>query len=196
MGKNPDAPEADTLGKLNKVYLTIISRYRDYIEEHENVSIAELPTLVTPKNGAVVAKVDEIKASFGRYDYDNNFYDASLAAFSFVKEKVEDATLPLQFWLTPEETLAFMIGDTFDRCVLLCSMMVALGNPSAKVAVVVNGESRKLLVYYEFGDAVHTFDLRGGLEKFASKEEMVASLKIKEDTTAYEFNDLTYTGIS
>ena len=195
MGEDSSAGKAETLDRLNKIYLAIISRYRDYIEEHENVSVAELPGLVTPKNGAVVAKVDEIKASFGRYDYDKNFREAGTAAFSFVKDNVEDAVLPLQFWLAPEETLAFMMGDTFDRCVLLCSMLVALGNPSAKVAVVAKGESRRVFVHCEFSGSAYMFELDNGIRKFSAKEDMVASLKIDEEATAYEFNDRTQADI-
>lgn len=191
MGKDSDVGKIEALDRLNKIYLAIISRYRDYIEEHENISVAELPALVTPKNGAVVAKVDEIKAAFGRYDYDKNFPEAGTAAFSFVRDKIEDAVLPLQFWLAPEETLTFMIGDTFDRCVLLCSMLVALGNPSAKVAVVVKGESRHIFVHCEFAGSVYMFELGNGIRKFPTKDSMVASLKIDDEATAYEFNDRT-----
>ncbi len=195
MEGDSSAGKAETLDRLNKIYLAIISRYRDYIEEHENVSVAELPSLVTPKNGAVVAKVDEIKASFGRYDYDKNFPEAGTAAFTFVKDKVVDAVLPLQFWLAPEETLAFMMGDMFDRCVLLCSMLVALGNPSTKVAVMVRGESRRVFVHSEFAGSVYMFELDDGIRKFSTKEDMVKSLKIDEEATAYEFNDRTQSDI-
>ena len=191
MGEDSPAGKAESLARLNKIYLAIISRYRDYIEEHENVSVAELPALVTPKNAAVVSKVDEIKTSFGRYDYDKHFPEARTSAFAFVKEKVEDVVLPLQFWLVPEETLAFMAGDTFDRCVLLCSLLVGLGNPSAKVAVVVKGETRRVFVYCEFSGSAYMFALDGGIKKFSTKQDMISSLKIDADTTAYEFNDRT-----
>jgi hypothetical protein len=187
---------ADTLDRLNKIYLAIISRYRDYIEEHENVTVAELPTLVTPKNGAIIEKIDAIKSSFGTYDYDKHFYDASIVAFTFVKDKIEDVVLPLQFWLVPEETLVFMMGDVFDKSVLLCSLLVGLGNPSSKVLVTVSDESRKIFVYYELKDSACMLDLADGPKRFRTKEEMIESLHIEDDTTAYEFNDNTYSDIS
>lgn len=195
MGEDSDWGKLGALEKLNRLYLAIISRYRDYIEEHENISLAELPALVTPKNGAVVAKVDEIKSSFERYDYEKNFREAGTAAFEFVRGKVDDIVLPLQFWLAPEETLAFMIGDTLDRCTLLCSMLIALGNPSSKVAVVMKGDSRRIFVHCELDGSVYMFDLGDGIRRFAAKRELIASLNIDKDTTAYEFNDITQTDI-
>lgn len=42
-------------GRLNNLYLAVISRYKEYIEEKEGLSVAELPTLVTP-NSEKVAK--------------------------------------------------------------------------------------------------------------------------------------------
>ena len=191
-----DVGRVRTLEKLNRLYLAIISRYRDYIEEHESISLAELPVLVTPKNVAVAAKVDEIKSSFERYDYEKDFREAGTAAFEFVRNNVDDVVLPLQFWLATEETLAFMMGDILDRCALLCSILIALGNPSSKVAVVMKGDARRIFVHCEFSGAVYMFDLGDGIRKFATKQELVASLNIDADTTAYEFNDMTQTDIS
>ncbi|HUC38620.1 MAG TPA: hypothetical protein VL944_00635 [Candidatus Acidoferrum sp.] len=185
----------DTAERLSRIYLAIISRYKDYIEEKENISVAELPTLITPKNGAVAVRADQLKSSFGAYDYSKNFEEASKKAFSFVKDEVEEALLPLQFWLVPEETLAFMMGDTFDRNILLCSMLINLGNPSAKVLVVVDGEIRRLSVYYEFNNSVVMFHLDDGIKKFESKEKMIESLGTGDEVTAYEFNDKTYRDI-
>ena len=151
---------------------------------------------MTPQNGAIIEKVDAIKSSFGTYDYDKNFYDASIAAFSFVKDNVEDVVLPLQFWLVPEETLVFMMGDVFDRNVLLCSLLVGLGNPSSKVLVTVNDETRKVFVYYELEGSAYLLDLGDGSKKFVGKDKLIASLHIDENTTAYEFNDKAYRDLS
>lgn len=181
--------------RLNKLYLTIISRYKDYIEEKEGISIAELPTLITPGNPAVMAKATEIKLSFGNYSYDSLFYEASLKAFSFVKQMVHEVQLPVEFWLMPDETLAFLMGDVFDRNVLLCSLLIALGNPSARVLVVSSGEARKVYVHYEFNKLVYLMDLSARTTKFSDMKEMVASLRPPEGAVTYDFNDKTYSDI-
>jgi hypothetical protein len=191
-----DKKEVERLGRLNQVYLAIISRYSDYIQEHEGLSVAELPTLVTPKNEAVARKAAEIKGVFGNYSYDRDFYQAATEAFKFVRDEIESAVLPLEFWLSPEDTLSYKMGDTMDKNILLCSVLVALGNPSAKVLVQMKGENVSVLVHCEFNSKECVFDLEDGAKEFESKEAMLASLNIDEETTAYEFNNQTYLDIS
>lgn len=182
--------------KLNQVYLAIISRYKEYIEEKENISVAELPTLVMPKSEPVVKKSETIKNEFGNYNYKENFYEASVKAFHHIKENIEDIAMPLQFWLTPEETLSFALGDIFDRNVLLASILINLGNPSTKVLVSTREGARKVLTYYEFGGNFYVFDLNNTVKEYKTKDEIIKSLNIDEDTTSYEFNDKMYIDIS
>lgn len=182
--------------RLNQLYLAIVSRYRDYIEEMEHLSVAELSTLVIPKNPVIAKKADEIKSSFGMYNYVSNFYEASIIAFYFVKNEIMDAVMPLQFWLTPEETMTFGIGDVIDRNILLCSLLIALGNPSAKVLVSVKNSNRSILAYYEFEDRAYILDFSVGFKKFESRNELIKSLGLDDDTVAYEFNDIAYMDIA
>lgn len=109
---------------------------------------------------------------------------------------MKEVLLPLQFWFTPEETLAFMMGDRMDKGILLCSMLVALGNPSAKVLMRIKGEEKKILVHYEFGEKTFVMDIDDGINEFPSKEKMLEWLSIGEDTIAYEFNNQSYIDIN
>ncbi|MDE1869008.1 MAG: hypothetical protein KGH60_03525 [Candidatus Micrarchaeota archaeon] len=183
------------LERLAQVYLAIISRYSDYIEEKEGISVAELPTLVTPRSDKVAARADAIKETFPAYSYEKDFEAAALAAFDFVKNEIDDAMLPVQFWLSPEDTLTFMMGDSLDKNILLCSLLIALGNPSAKVFVRIRDGSMMSLVYYEHGKEVKMLDLKSGAAEHASKESMIKSFNIDDDTTAYEFNNQVYADI-
>lgn len=182
--------------RLNQVYLAIISRYKDYIEEKEGLSVAELPTLIMPNGEKVSSKVKEIKSQFLNYSYDENFHAASVAAFEFVKTKIEDTILPLQFWLTPEETMEFGMGDQMDKNILLCSILIKLGNPSSKVFVKMHEGTRKVFVYYEFNSRVYLLDLEKDDRDFNNKELMLKALDLQEETTAYEFNNQMYADIS
>ncbi len=188
--------DGERYSKLNQIYLLIISKYKEYIEEKEELSVAELPTLVMPKAKAVSRKAEEIRNAFRNYSYEINFKDAASKAFQFVSLEIDDINLPLQFWLTPEETMRFMGGDITDKNILLCSMLIALGNPSSKVLVVINGSERKIAVYYEFGGGIVAFDTVGGsMNSFETRDALLESLSIGEDTTAYEFNDQMYIDI-
>jgi hypothetical protein len=191
MWDNPDRESA-----LAMVYLSIIERYKDYIEEKENISVAELPTLVTPKEASVARKAEEIKAGIMPYYFDSKFEEASRIAFQFVRDKIGSISLPIQFWLLPRETLAFGLGDSMDRCILLCSILIALGNPSAKVLIRIKDNERKVCVYCEHRGRFFFFDLKEMGRIFQTREELLGSLKVDEETTVYEFNDQTYRDIN
>ena len=188
--------EDKELANLNEVYLAIISRYKDYIEEKESISVAELPTLVTPNDEAVARKANDIKAEFQDYFFDKDFYDAGMKAFGFVRDKVATVVLPVQFWLTPAETLGFMVGDLMDKNVLLCSLLIKLGNPSARVFVKSKGGDKRTFVYFEFNKKIYVIDMDDGVREYASRDAMIASQNIDDDTTAYEFNDKLYVDVS
>ncbi len=187
-----DQKEYERLAKLNKVYLAIISRYKDHIEEKERISVAELPILVMPKGPMVVKRIEEIKAALGSYSYDQRFYEASVMAFSFVRDRIEDAVLPLQFWLTPEDTLTFMIGDLMDKSILLCSLLIGLGNPSCKVLTCTRAGSQRTMVYCEFQGRTHSYDFAVGMSAFDSVEGLRKSFLVGDEASAYEFNDKMY----
>jgi len=182
--------------RLNRVYLAIISRYKDYIEEKEGLSVAELPTLVMPNDPKVIEKTEEIKSEFLNYSYDQSFYEASMRAYKFITEEISDVTLPLQFWLTPSETIEFEMGDQIDKSILLCSMLVRLGNPSSKVFVIVREDnSREISVYYTLDGKLYLLGSDSGVRSFAGKDQMLERLVISENDSAYEFNNQMYADI-
>lgn len=180
--------------RLNQLYLAIISRYKDYIGEKENLSVAELPTLVIPGNIKVKEKAEEIKSEFLNYTYEADFSKAASTALDFINKEISDVILPLQFWLTPNETLTFMLGDAMDRSILLCSILVSLGNPSSKVLVMMLENKRSVVVYYEFNGRTYVLDA-SGTKEFGSKDEMLKSFEFKDDTIVYEFNNQMYADI-
>ena len=180
---------------FSRICLAIISRYKDYIEEKENLSVAELPTLVTPRNQRIGAKAAELKASMQGYDYDRDFREVALRAYNFVKEEIGLITLPLQFWLMPEETLDFRMGDSIDRNILLCSLLICLGNPSTRVLVRSSDSRREVVVYYVHAERTCLMDLAGSIKEFDSPKAAMESLRASEDETMYEFNDSMYADI-
>jgi hypothetical protein len=185
----------DELGTPAALYLAIIGRYKEYIEQNENISVAELPSLVTPKDQLVQLKADEIRSRLAPYYFESKFEDAANMTFEFINREIREVQMPLQFWLRPREALTFRVGDTIDRSILMCSIFVALGNPSTRVLVCIKGETRRVHVYCEFNGRILLFDLGGKSSILSSKEELIGSLGIDDDTTAYEFNDQSYLDI-
>ncbi len=182
------------LEELNKLYLAIILRYKELIEEKEELSVAALPTLITPKDERVIAKAEEFKREFVNYTYEKDFLAAAKKAFEFTRDKIDNIVPPVQFWLMPSETLDFQVGDMMDKNVLLCSLLLQLGNPSAKVLVEVDNEL-SVFVYFEFNNVFYAFDLKDGIKEFSSKEELYDSLVKGSDSVAYEFNNQHYNDI-
>ena len=88
------------LEKYSSLYLEIIMRYRDYIEEKETLYMADLPTLVTPAEESVLSKVKDIKSMFARYNYEEDFRSAAKEAQWHVRDKIVTISLPVQFWLS------------------------------------------------------------------------------------------------
>lgn len=194
MDGSPDA-QSEREKRLNQIYIAIISRYKEYIEEQEGLSVAELPTLIMPNGEKVSSKSEEIKSSFLNYSYDQNFHEASLEAYNFVKNAIEEIVLPLQFWLTPEETMEFMMGDSMDKNILLCSLLIKLGNPSSRVFVKMLESNRKVFVYYQFKNVLYLLDLDDEITELQDRRALLKMLDLKEETIAYEFNNQMYSDI-
>jgi hypothetical protein len=187
--------EAEMLRKYNNIYLTIITRYKDYIEEHEVLHLTELPKLITPLNKNVASIAEQIRSGFESYNPSTDFYSAAYKALESIKS-IKQITMPIQFWQMPSETISNGAGDEFDRAVVLCSVLIALGNPSTKVAVVTAGEQRNISVYFSNGDKVACMDVSGSMREFASSKELFDYMGAEgEDSSAYEFNDKMYSDI-
>ncbi len=182
--------------RLSQLYLSIISRYKGYIEEKEELAVAELPTLVLPKGELVTRKANEIRNAFVNYSYDTDFPKAAMKAFEFVRAEIEEVILPLQFWLTPDETAEFRLGDRIDRNILLCSVLIALGNPSSRVFVIKRESGVSTYTYFEFDGKTVLMNVESGTSVFQSRDEMIKQFRIGEDDTAYEFNHQNYVDVS
>lgn len=190
--------ETDLLKKYNSLYLGIIMKYKEYIEEQEGLYVAELPKLVTPFDESVKGLATIISSKFPDYNYDENFNDAAQLSYDYVKNSVANVSLPIQFWLRPSQTINYGAGDLFDKGVLLCSLLEALGNPSTKIIIVIGESHRSFVVYFEFKEKVTAINVESGIAAFQDREELLRSLGVKEDgdISAYEFNDRMYNDIA
>jgi hypothetical protein len=190
--------DIETLKRYNQLYLEIIMRYKDYIEENENLYVAELPKLITPDNESVVGLANKIKSQFPIYSYNENFPDAVRSAYSYVKESILLVNLPIQFWLKPEEVIRCGAGDIFDKATLLCSLIIALGNVSTKLIIKVKDSEREFIVYSEFNKGIIAVDLERGVKEYKSRDELLKAMGVYEESeemNVYEFNDKMYNSI-
>jgi len=185
------------------VYRKIIERYADSINRGEEKTIPELKALVVPSD----ATVQDLKAKLlepilqGRpFDFDNDFQQAAEAAFQRVKSlHFVHADLPVSYWLSPAEIIEIGAADPFDRALLYCSLLIALGCKNARVRVVeLEGGVRHPLVLFSFGGKTFLSDPvqdEAALTRSGNLEELIASFSFegrKVSRSLFEFNDQEY----
>lgn len=190
--------EDELLKKYNRLYLEIIMRYKDTIEKGEKLYVAELPKLITPEDEAVVSLVKSITSAFPSYSSEADFYDAVRQAHKYVKDSITTVTPPMEFWLKPAQAVEIEAGDIFDKAVLLCSMMIAMGNVTTKIMAVVSEDKKRFTVYCEFKGKILSVDVENDISEFQNREELMANMGVRAnaDITAYEFNDKMYNDLA
>lgn len=190
--------ENELLKKYNDIYLEIIMRYKEHIEEKESLYVAELPKLITPNEDGVVNVAKGITGRFSLYRYGENFPEAAAKAYDYIKDRITPIALPIQFWQKPTDTLKHEAGDVFDRAVLLCSLLIALGAASSKVIIRIRDNDRSFVVYTEYNGRIIAVDMENGIKEHGSKDALLESLGIVKgaEVTAYEFNDKMYSDIA
>ena len=193
--------EIGLLKAYNGIYLEIITRYKEYIEGKEGLYLTDLPRLVTPADEPVVLLAKELEGNFPIYNYEDNFEDAMKLAYAYIRDKIAPISLPIQFWLKPAQAIRYEAGDIFDKAVLLCSLLIAMGNVSSRVMVIVKNSDRHFIVYSEFKDRIIGIDMESGLNEYKNMGELLEKNGVNknaendEETTAYEFNDKFYRDI-
>ena len=189
--------DVESLRKYNDLYLEVIMQNKDKIEEEQKLYVAELPKLVTPSDESVAAKCKGMTSRFSAYNYDRDFPAAAGSAYEYV-QSLKTVDLPIEYWLKPSQVIKYGAGDVFDKAVLLCSLLIALGNVSTKVVILINeNDERTIAVYCEFNGRVLAMETEKGSRVFPSIDAFMASLGIRKDrdVTAYEFNDRTYSNL-
>ncbi len=193
-----DVPDnVDTIRKYNNIYLSIIMRYKEYIEECESLYIADLPKLITPSDPAVLAVSKGITDSFPSYSYERDFLEVARLSYLYLRDRITTLSIPVQFWQKPSETLENGAGDQFDKAVLLCSVLISVGAVSSKIIITITEGKRNFIIYSEYRGEIITVDPERGLGKAFDRNDLISMLNIKGDseTSAYEFNDRMYADI-
>jgi tricorn protease-like protein len=115
-----------------------------------------------------------------------------------VKESIVTLSPPIQFWLKPSEVVSIGAGDTFDKAVLLCTMLIALGNISTNIITAIKDEKKKYVIYLEFKEKRFAIEIENGMREVKSKEDLLLEMGVHDEgeITAYEFNDKMYNDLS
>jgi hypothetical protein len=175
-------------GKL-KLFELIINRYRTLIERGETKTIADMKLLIKPADPAILKVKEEILEKFRPYIFEQCFLPAAEAAHEFVKAIRAEPT-PVDFWLTPSEMLDVGSGDSMDKSIFLCSLLVALENVESYVIVGTN-KTVKVAVGFSFAGEFHIIDPMSA-EHLKGKKEEVIQQCFPDAVSIYSFNDREY----
>ena len=185
------AKENELLRRTTSLYLTVILRYRDSIEHGEALYIPDLPRLIEPGNSAVVALADKTKSTFDGYGYERDFEKAARGIYDYIRGYVSTVSLPIQFWQKPNETIENRVGDAFDKSILFCSTLAALGCASAKVVLSLDG-SRDVAVCFDSRQGVTLYKFDEESPRALPDMDAVRGLLQKsKDAQVYAFNSVS-----
>ena len=178
--------------KRTALFKKIIERYREQIEAGEMKTVPDLKNLIDPKGKAVQQIKQGIENDFHPYLYEKNFKEAAGKAFEFLRDKIGNEALPVDFWLSPDDVLELGLADEMDKAIFLCSLLIALDNETAKVVVETNGQ-RHAFVMFEFGGRFHLMDPVHDVSISGSREEVIEAHLLGHDhQLVYEFSNKGY----
>lgn len=186
--------ELETYRRRAALYRKIIDRHRELIEASESKSIPELKELIRPQDSALLEAKSQLLKEFSEYSYERDFLKAAQKAYELVTNEIKTEPLPLEFWLSPADILELKVADEMDKAILLCSLLISLGNKTANVVVEIKGDFRHAFVMFEFEGKNHLLDPVHKMNLTGEKESLLrqALSKEEESRVVYEFNDVEY----
>ncbi|MGC8479113.1 MAG: hypothetical protein ACP5M9_00375 [Candidatus Micrarchaeia archaeon] len=178
--------------------MTVILRYKEYIEQNESIYLPDLPKLIDPTSSEIAAFISQLSSSSEYSNDGNDILKISKEVFKNLEKNITIVLLPIQFWQKPEETLKNKIGDELDYYALLCSIFIALGTVSSKVLIVNYADRNVMSVYLEYNNELILFQHNTEPKHFKSKALLLKYIcgSIDEEVISYEFNDKIYRDIT
>ncbi|MBN1159959.1 MAG: hypothetical protein JXA43_01835 [Candidatus Diapherotrites archaeon] len=197
---------ADSTTKLElEVSKVILHRYAEYINKQEAKSISEIKAMVNPEDLTVLSLVKKFTTELKGYSYPSGYERAARVAFEYVRDEI--TALPkssgIAYWLYPEDVIKVKAGDNEDQAILLCSILRALGDEDAHVAVVQidDGTMHSFVMAKINGKTTildpsqkHAFDKFQGSEQDAIIKYRLGESRISK--VVYKFNDKYYTEVA
>jgi len=182
---------------LAAFYRKIIDRYEEQISFGEEKSVIELKKLVAPSK-----EVEEVANSLSTASPVEGAFPAFASrCLEFLKGiTLLSSGLKFSFWLTPSETLELRAGDSMDKAILLCSLLLAKGSSTAVVRVVELDDGVKhALVCFLHGGAAYVFDAAHSKSWSGPSVEEVLSEACVDGKmvvrSLYEFNSESYSSL-
>ena len=180
-------------------YRRIIERYSEVINLGEQKTIPELKALVNAEDAAIKEAGSGLSAAIGGYSFESKFLDFARSALELVhKLGSVHADSDVSFWMSPKDVFELGVADSFDRAVILCSLL-AYGGGNAVVRVVeLEGGLKHPVVCFSHGGVWYALDPSSENEAMLSGpslEDLLSTFAFdgrRFTRSLYEFNSTEY----
>lgn len=175
--------DADLETKL-RIYMLIVNRYKDVINEKESRSISEIRQRVSPYNDFIRQKKESFISDLKPYEHGKHFFTAMQRVLNYIRG-IRNFEFLLTFWMGFEEMDEMKAADILDKAILFASLLRSLDSEDAKVYV---SKARRIFVGFSWGGDSYMVDVKNG-SLLGGPE--AANVFIK-DQLAYVFSDLSF----
>lgn len=182
--------EVEDLKLSLELHKLVLARYRKFIEDGEAKTVSELRSLVRPMDPQVVELKLTLLDSFHPYVYEAHFLPALQKALDAILS-YRAVRLPLSFWMSFGDMVRLQAADDIDRAMLLCSLIRAFGNDTARVLI---RRDKAAFVSFQHAGQTHLIDIeRRVMSAFAPGDEKLRQIMYDIE---YAFNDKEYEDLS
>jgi len=168
--------------KKNKLYLLMLNRYKDYINEKEAKTVTEMRGTVKPQSDFITGLKKKMISE--DYKYEKDFLNAVNKAIEYLRG-IDTFEFAINFWMDFEEIDAVKAADSVNKAVLFASLIKRFGCDETKVLVTKSGN---YYVSYKY-DGVNYLFLPKTNSLLAGDD---AAEMISSDPLKYSFNDHEY----
>jgi len=168
--------------KKNKLYLLMLNRYKEHINEKETKTIAEMRGTIKPQSEFIVNLKKKMLGD--DYKYEKDFLNAVNKAIEYLRG-IETFEFAINFWMNFEEIEAVKAADSINKAVLFASLIRSFGSDDTKVLVAKSGNYYGGFKY----DGVNYLFVPKTSSLLAGDD---ASNIIASDSLKYSFNDREY----
>jgi len=180
-------------------YRKIIERYAEVINLGEQKTIPELKALVNPEDAAIKEAGSRLSAAIEGYSFEAKFLEFAKSALELVRKlRPMHADIDISFWLSAKDVFELGVADSFDRTVILCSLL-SYGGGNAVVRVVeLEGGLKHPVVCFSHSGVWYVLDASSENEAMLSGpslEDLLSSLAFEGrrfTRSLYEFNSAEY----
>ncbi len=117
------------------LYETLLKKYQKLINENEKKTVGEIKSLINKNDLTIESFVEQFKPE--KYEFDKYYllvlkkcYDFIISEINFVKIGFD-----LNYWLDAKDILKNKIADDEDISVMMCSIMLYLGDKNAEIVI-------------------------------------------------------------